>query len=130
MTALCDFQRQTHAVLDRAAIGIGSEIGAVARELIQQVAIRAMDFDAVEACGLGVLRALAELLDDARNFGRVQRARCHHFLRTLRGEYFTVGRDRRRRHRQCAVVKVRMRNASDMPELQEDLAARAGHGAR
>ena len=54
-----DFEHQTRAVLDRAAIGTGALVGAVAQEFVEQIAVGAVDFHAVEAGGLGILRRLS-----------------------------------------------------------------------
>ncbi len=43
-----NLDKKADTVLDRAAIFIGSEIGVVAQELVDQIAIGAMDLDAVE----------------------------------------------------------------------------------
>ena len=62
------FEQQACAVLDRAAICIGAVVGAVLQELVEQVAVRAVDLDTVEAGGLRVFRTLAVRGDDARDF--------------------------------------------------------------
>ena len=69
------FQHQARAVFDRAAVAVGALVAAVLQELVEQIAVGAMDLDAVEAGRLGVLRALAEGLDDRRDFVASQRAR-------------------------------------------------------
>ena len=68
-------EHQPGAVLDRAAIGVGAMVRAVLQELVEKIAVRAVDLDAVEARGLGVLGALSERLDDARDFLGLERAR-------------------------------------------------------
>ena len=66
---LAHFKHELRAVLDRAAIRIGALVGAVLGELVQQIAVGAMDFDAVEAGRDRVSRAFAEGVDDARYLG-------------------------------------------------------------
>ena len=59
-----DLEREARAVLDRAAIGIRALVGAVAQELVDQVAVGAVDFDAVEAGALGVVGGVRIVGDD------------------------------------------------------------------
>ena len=70
-----DFQHEPRAVLDGAAVVVGAPIRAVLQELIQQIAVRAVDLDAVKARALGVLRAPLECRDDAGNLFSFQRSR-------------------------------------------------------
>ena len=72
--ALDDLQQQACAVLDGAAIWVGAVIGAVLEELVDEVAIRAMQLDAVETGSLGPLSRAAIVLDDAVDFRRLKRA--------------------------------------------------------
>ncbi len=41
-------------VFDRAAIGVGAPVGAVTGELVEQITVGAVQFDAVETGGFGV----------------------------------------------------------------------------
>ena len=50
------FEQEARAVLDAAAVSVGALVGAVAQELIDQIAIGAVHLDAVEPCGDRVLR--------------------------------------------------------------------------
>ena len=91
-----DFERKPRAVLDAAAIGVGAAVGAVAQELVEQVAVGAVQFDAVEAGGLGVLGRGAELRDDAGQLVQFERARRHDLDLAVVGEGFALDRQRRR----------------------------------
>ena len=73
--SLGDLERQPRAVRDAAAVGVGALVRAVAQELVQQVAVGAVQLDAVETGGLRILGALAELLDDAADLAGLERAR-------------------------------------------------------
>ena len=53
-TASTTSSSQPRAVGDAAAVGVGSLVGAVAQELVEQIAVRAVHLDAVEARALGV----------------------------------------------------------------------------
>jgi hypothetical protein len=59
-----DFEQQARSVLDRSAIAVAAFVRTVLQELIDQIAVGAVDFDAIEARRLGADRTLAELLDD------------------------------------------------------------------
>ena len=52
-------------------------IGSILQELIEEVTIGPMDFDAVKASLFRVVSSFAEGLNDARNFGGLERARRH-----------------------------------------------------
>ena len=70
-----NFQHEPRAVFDGAAVVVGAPIRAVLQELIQQIAVRAVDLDTVKARALGVLRALLERRDDAGDLFPFQRPR-------------------------------------------------------
>ena len=52
-----DLKKEPGAILDRAAVTVVALVRAVLQELVEQVAVRAVDLDAVEARRLGVLGA-------------------------------------------------------------------------
>ena len=115
-------------MFDRAAVGIGALVGLVAQELVKQIAVGRMDLDAVETGCFGIDCRAAVLLDDARDLGRFQGARCHHRYEAIIGIGLTLRLDGRRRHRQCATELDRgMRDAPDVPQLQEDFTAGRMH---
>ena len=64
---LSDLEREADAVLDRAAVGVGALVGAVAQELVDQIAVGGVDFDAVEAGSLGVFGRRGIVRDDPRD---------------------------------------------------------------
>ena len=72
------FEHEAGAVFDGAAVGVGAVVGAGLQELVDEVAVGAVELDAVEAGSLGVLRAAfvvgdgaADLLD-AEGAGRLK----------------------------------------------------------
>ena len=71
-TCVGDFEQQTRAVFNGAAVLVGALVGAVLKELVDQIAVRAVHFDAVEACGFRVFRAFAECLRPRPRFRRVR----------------------------------------------------------
>src|SRR5208282_3939668 len=60
-----DFKKQARPILTRPAIFVRALVGAVAQELFEQVAIRGVDLNTVEACRYGVTAGVTILLDDA-----------------------------------------------------------------
>ena len=74
-TACVDLAEQADAVLDRTAIIVVAQIGAVAQELVDQIAIGGVDLDAVEAGGqrIGARRRHSRSITTG-NFVEPQRA--------------------------------------------------------
>ena len=94
---------ETDAVLDRAAIGVVAKVGAVAQELVDQIAVRAVQLDTVESGFLCVLRATMEGLDDLRDLFEIERA--WRYIRCFRPHQTdaTLRRDSTRRDWRFAV---------------------------
>ncbi len=93
------------------------------QELLDQIAVGAVNLDAVETGGKRVLRRLPIGVDNQRDFRRLEGARCFigHRLAVRRPGFQVSDRHRRWRDRQHAARLERgMRDAPDMPELQED----------
>src|SRR5260370_31305718 len=107
-------------------------IAAVLQELIEQEAVRTMDFDTVEVGIECIPRCVPEGLDDLRYLVRFQRMRRleGHLLKCRRvGE--AGSRDSRRRNGQATVgVVTRMRPAPMVNDLEYDPAAPGMDGFR
>ncbi len=67
------FEQEAGAVLDRAAVLVRPMVRTVLEELVRQVAVGAVDLDAVEAGDPGVLSGLAIGFDDVGDLAQVQR---------------------------------------------------------
>jgi hypothetical protein len=124
---------------DRAAIRIAALVGGGLQELVDQVAVGAVDLHAVEAafaqCDTGRTGVVGH---DAGNLVDAQRARhrgrLEHGLAVAHQHRLGLGCDRRRRHRRAAAgLQLVVRHAADMPELHHDAAPggvhRVGHAA-
>ena len=66
---------EAHAVLERAAVGVGPLVAARREELVDQVAVGAVDLDAVEAAGRRVARAAREVGDQLADLLDLERLR-------------------------------------------------------
>src|SRR3546814_3750677 len=95
------------------------------QELLDQIAVRTMKFDAIETGGAGIARAGPVGLDeigDLRGFESARR--LERDLAPGRVEMI-AGRGNRRRcdGERASRLETRMRDAADMPKLEEDGAA-------
>src|SRR5262249_58376801 len=119
-----DLKQQPHTVLDAASISVRTLVGAIVQELIDQIAVRAMYLDTVEASCQRVSRPLRMLRDGSGDLGCFRRAWCGDLLEAVCREGFCVRPNGGRRDRQgTAGLEGGMRDASDMPELQHYAAA-------
>ena len=98
------------------------------QELVEQVAVGAVDFHAVETGGLGVLGAGAVSVDDVGDFSGFQGARGWVVGQWANQADVAFSLDRTRSHRGFPVQVGLVGDAANVPQLQEDLAARAMHG--
>ncbi len=114
---------------DAAAIGVGPLIGAIAQELVDQIAIGGMDLDPIEARGqrmLGRLREVRHQLDDLRHR---QRPRHRHWHEAFRHERLGVRLDRRGgQRRRAGRLQAVMGDSADMADLQPDPPGLGVHG--
>ena len=104
-------------------------IAAIPQELVEQVAIGAMHFDAIETCGQGIDRRLTKPRNDSWQFLIAQFARHDIGLLALRRMHLITGdRERTRRHWLRSVIKQRMTGTPPMPHLQENSPPCLMHG--
>ena len=73
---LCNFDPKACSLLDAAAPSIGTLIGDVLQELVDHVAVRAVDFYAVETSFDCVEGTLSVEFDEVFDFGLCQRSGC------------------------------------------------------
>jgi hypothetical protein len=115
-----NLQHQPGAVLDRSAISIGAEVRAVLGELVQQIAVGAVNLDAIKTGRDGVRGCLPEIADDPCKLVELQRTGLRNVDKAVADEGLGRGPDRRGRDGGGAVLlQVDVRDATDMPELQE-----------
>ena len=121
-------EQEARAILDAAAVSVGALVGAVAQELIDQIAVGAMHLDAIEPCVHRVPRRMRILGDNGGDLGELECARFRNRLEALCRERLSLGLERRRSDRQRASrLEGLMRYASDMPELQHHPSAAGMH---
>src|SRR6516225_7576148 len=119
-----DLEQEPHTVLDAASISVRALVGTVAQELIDQISVRAMHLDTVEAGRKRVPRSLRILRDDAGDLGCLKRAWRGDLLEAVCREGFCVRPNGGRRDRQgTAGLEGGMGDAPDMPELEHHAAA-------
>ena len=137
-------EEEAAAVLNGAAVAVGPLVHAVLDELVDQIAVRRVQLDAVEAGLHGIAAGVAVVVHDARDLLRLQRprhgalldalvrARLERHARARVRHHRRGGRDRGQRQaarRQQRVLAVGGRgDAPSVPELHEDLAALRVHG--
>jgi hypothetical protein len=121
-TGFGDFEQQPRAVFDRAAVGVGPMIGAIAKEGVEQISVGAVQFHAVEAGVQGPHRGKTEIGDDAGNFYEVERTRRRAIDEALTGdESLGVGLNGRRANRRLAVfLEAGVRHPTRVPQLYDD----------
>src|SRR6185437_12784470 len=125
---LRNFQHQSRAVFDRSAVSIGALVGAVLGELVEQVAVRAMDLDAVETRSERIRSTSLEVVDDVWNFGKLERPRFGNVGESAVHEGLALGADRAWCDRLAAAGLQRgVGDAADMPDLDEDTSAALMH---
>ena len=112
-----DLEHEAGAVFDGAAVLVGAVVRAGLQKLVEEVAVGAMDLNAIEAGALRVFGGAAELLDDQRDLARFEGARSDEgLLRADEGD--VAGGDR-----ELAVEEEGIGDAADVPDLLEDAAA-------
>src|SRR3984885_1614644 len=125
-------EHKAGAIFDGAAVLVGALVGAVLEELVEKIAIGSVKFYAIEACGLGVLRAAAEGFDDLFDLMDFERARSDEGALRAEEADSTLRSDGAGGDRQLAIEEYRIGDAADVPDLGEDMAAglmdSRGHG--
>ncbi len=114
--------QEADSVLGRAAIGVVAQIGAVAQELVDQIAIRAVQLHPVEPGLLGVFRGVAIIGHDPRDFLEPERARRFVILAPFERMGMARSLGSAGRNRRVAAKKQRMDQPTHVPHLQNDLA--------
>ena len=113
-----DFQGEAGAVLDRATVTVCTLIGTIAQELVEEVAVGVVDFDAVEAGLLGEASPADVFGHDTRHFLDSQGARYDVVSHGLPGPELALRGDGGGGHGEFAVrLVVGVRDATDVPEL-------------
>ena len=114
------FEHEAGTVLDGTAVLVGALVGAVLEELVEEIAVGAVDLDAVEAGSLGVLCAAAKGLDDARDFAGFKGARDGVGGFGFEDVEVAGGGDGAGGDGELAVEQEWMGDAADVPDLRED----------
>ncbi len=117
-----DLEQETRPVLDAAVIAVGSVVRAILQELVDEIAVRRVDLDAVEARFLCAFGGPVVLRDDFRNFARFDGPRLWRVAIRRLQQRARTALERRRRDRLTAVrLQLGVRSPADVPELKHDL---------
>ena len=84
--------------------------------MVEQIAVGAVNFDAVKSGALDVLGATAEFSDDAGNFIEVEGPGHNVIAHRTHQAYVTFRSQGTRRNRQSAAEIIRVPNASYVPK--------------
>jgi hypothetical protein len=116
-------EKEACSVYMTAAVVIGTGIRAVSEELVNEIAVGGVDLNTIESGRDCIYGSILEVLHDCIDLINGQSMRSDGFLET-RGRVGTVIRVYCGGcHRQHAAVEIGVRNATNMPDLQEDMAA-------
>ena len=118
-----DFEQKAGAVFDGAAVVVGAVVGGVLQELVEEVAVGAVDFDGVETGLLGVFGAEAEGGDDAWDFREFKGPGRDEGLLRAHVADVAAGRDGAGGNWELAVEVDGVGDAAHVPELEEHAAA-------
>ena len=124
------FAQQADAIFDCAAIIVGTQIGVVAQELVNQIAIGCVNLHPVKTCGHRIFGGMDIIRNNAWEFGNIERARFCVILFALWRMGQARGRGGRRRYRLRAAQEIRVHKAAHVPHLQDDPAAGVMDGFR
>ena len=118
---LHDLLQKAIAVLHASAVAIRPLIRPGVEELVDQVAVRRVDFHAIEFGGLRPLRCPPVVLHHRRNFRRLQGARrLVGLLADGRVDGVAIDLDGRGRHRRLPAMKAAVRRTPAVPELEKE----------
>ena len=124
------FDGETDPVLDGAAPSVGPLVGGKVKELIDEIAVGAVQFHAIEVCRDGVPASLGEFVDSSRDVGLAHGFGNRVGLQALEIGPHLAGRRRCRwRHdpRACGQVGG-MANTTGMHQLRIDPPSRLMYG--
>jgi hypothetical protein len=126
---LGNFDRETATVGHGAAIRVGAMVGSAAEELVEEITIRVMDFHAVEASLLSKFCSVDIFGNDSGNFGDFEGPWGDVINHLFSSKELSFGPDGRGGDWKNSVgLKAGMGDATNMPELEKDVASRGMNG--
>jgi hypothetical protein len=116
-------------VFYRTAVAVRAVIAAIAQELVNQIAVGAMNLDTIETGGFRSGRCRRKFSNDCCDATEVKFLRCGVRLRAFCGVYHACCRQRRWTDGLAAVLQLRwMSGASHMGQLNEYFSTRGMNG--
>jgi hypothetical protein len=122
--------QQPDAVFDRAAIGIVAEIAVVPQELVDQIAIGAVQLHAIKASRHRIFCGMHIIADQAGDFVKPQCTGLR--IGLFAGHRMRLARRfcRRSGNGLIAIQEIGMHQPAHMPELEDNASARIVHRVR
>ena len=120
---ICNLEHQPGTLFQSATVLIGSVVSSVLEELIEEIPIRPMHLDAIEARRFGVLGAASKVFNDARDFACAELSRRLERLRRAKQRDVSGGSNRAGCDRLLPMQKHRIGDTAHMPDLRKNSTA-------
>jgi hypothetical protein len=122
------FEHKPGTVLDRSTIFVGAMITHILEKLVEQVAIGPVELDSIKASRECIFGSSPVLGHNSGNFIELKGARSHKRLFRANQAHVSIRSDGARGNGKSAIQINRVRDTTDMPQLQKDSPSRLVDG--